>query len=53
MLKAQFKKYILKFKIPSGTSRGVLREKPLGLLKFSMILIQKYLGLENAVLLKD
>ena len=28
MLKAQFKKYILKFKIPSGTSRGVLREKP-------------------------
>ena len=52
MLKAQFKKYILKFKIPSGTSRGVL-EKPSGLLKFSMILIQKYLGLENAVLLKD
>ena len=28
MLKAQFKKYILKFKIPSGTSRGVLTEKP-------------------------
>ena len=28
MLKAQFKKYILKFKIPSGTSRGFLREKP-------------------------
>ncbi len=27
MLKAQFKKYILKFKTPSGTSRGVIKEK--------------------------
>ena len=33
MLKAQFKKYILKFKIPSGTSRGILTEKPSWFLK--------------------
>ena len=33
MLKAQFKKYILKFKLPSGTSRGILTEKPSWFLK--------------------
>ncbi len=35
MLKAQFKKYNLKFKIPSGTSRGVLTDKESWFLKIT------------------
>lgn len=33
MIKAQFEKHILKFKIPAGTSRGTLQDRPIWIIK--------------------